>query len=629
MKSTVARSIVVGCALFAGGADARAQLTTDSSALDTYLKASNTGDADFFGSAMAISGDTLVVGAPGEDGGNAGVDAFPFDDSREDAGGAYVLVREAGAWTLQAYLKASNPDEFDRFGWSVAISGDTIVVGAPGEASWAGGVDGDQSNNSMGNAGAAYVFVRDGGTWTQQAYLKASNTQTNDEFAGAVSISGDTIVVGANREDSASTGVNGTQGNAAGSSGAAYVFVRDGSSWSQQAYLKASNTEASDFFGTSVLVVDDTVVVGAIGEDSAATGMNGDQSDNSASSAGALYVFTRSGADWSQQAYLKSSNPGGGDNLGSSLALSGDTLVAGAAKESSSATGVDGDGSDDGALWSGAAYVFVRDGSAWNQQAYLKASNTGSMDYFGGSVAVSGDVVVVGADQEDSSATGVDGPQDNNGRKDSGAAYLFVRDGTSWSQLAYLKSPDSTTSNPFSGDEFGRRTLLDGDTLVVSAPQEDSGATGIDGDMTDNSAQRSGAGYVFDLGALLEPSAFRDLGFALAGVAGEPRLEGSGDLAPAASNTLTLSDAAPSAFAGLFAAVDPVTPTAFRGGTLVPFPFATLKFTTTSPAGEVPLGFVTPPGLPSGLVIYAQWAVSDAAALLGVSLSNAVQGSVP
>ena len=175
----------------------------------------------------------------------------------------------------------------------MAVSGDTVVVGAENEDSNATGVNCDQSDNSAPTSGAAYVFVRNGTTWSQQAYLKASNTEASDNFGGSVAVSGDTVVVAARSERSNATGVNGDQSdNFATASGAAYVFVRNGTSWSQQAYLKASNTGAGDTFGVSVAVSGDTVVVGAEKEDSNATGVNGNQSDNSAVLAGAAYVFT-------------------------------------------------------------------------------------------------------------------------------------------------------------------------------------------------------------------------------------------------------------------------------------------------------------------------------------------------
>jgi hypothetical protein len=203
----------------------------------------------------------------------------------------------------QAYLKASNTGAADQFGFSVSVSDDTVVVGALGEDSSATGVNGNQADNSANGAGAAYVFVRSGATWSQQAYLKASNTSTADEFGWSVAVSGDTLVVGALFEASNATGVNGNQAdNSAPNSGAAYVFVRSGVTWSQQAYLKASNTGVGDQFGYSVSVSGDTVVVGAAGDDSNATGVNGNQADNSANNAGAAYVFVRSGTTWSQQA---------------------------------------------------------------------------------------------------------------------------------------------------------------------------------------------------------------------------------------------------------------------------------------------------------------------------------------
>src|SRR5687768_13801103 len=205
-----------------------------------------------------------------------------------------------GTRAAPIYLKASNTGVSDRFGISVAVSGDTMVVGAPGEASDSTGVNGDQSNDRAVTAGAAYVFVRSGGGgWTQQAYLKASNTGMGDEFGGAVAVSGDTLVIGARAEDSNATGVNvpvtggsGTQADdSLGQSGAAYVFVRSGGAWTQQAYLKASNTRSTDNFGISVAISGDTVVIGADHESSNATGVNGTQSNNSAAFAGAAYVF--------------------------------------------------------------------------------------------------------------------------------------------------------------------------------------------------------------------------------------------------------------------------------------------------------------------------------------------------
>ena len=168
----------------------------------------------------------------------------------------------------------------------------------------------------------------------------------------------------------------------------------------------------------------DTLAVGAYGEDSNATGVNGNQANNSATGSGAVYLFTRSGTTWSQQAYLKASNTGALDQFGSSVALSGDVLAVGARGEDSNATGVNGKGANNGEPVSGAAYLFTRSGATWSQAAYLKASNTQADDRFGSSVALSGDVLAVGADREGSNATGVNGDQADNGAPNSGAAYV-------------------------------------------------------------------------------------------------------------------------------------------------------------------------------------------------------------
>jgi hypothetical protein len=404
-------------------------LSIDPVVQTAYLKASNTEVSDGFGCSVAVSGDTVVVGAFFEDSSATGVNGNQADNSASASGAAYVFVRSGGVWSQQAYLKASNTGVDHQFGNCVAISGDTVVVASQSESSSATGVDGNQADNSAQLAGAAYVFVRSGGVWSQQAYLKASNTGQGDRFGWSVAVSGDTLVVGAYAENSSATGVDGNQAdNSAGNSGAAYVFVRLGGVWSQQAYLKASNSGAGDFFGYSVAVSGNTVVVGAQFEDSNATGVNGDQANNSSPNVGAAYVFVRSGGVWSQQAYLKASNTQAGDQFGECVAISGDMVVVGAYYEDSNATGVNGNQANNSASGSGAAYVFVRLGGVWSQQAYLKASNTAVGDAFGDAVAISGDTVVVGAWLEDSNATGVNGNQASNSAVKSGAAYIFDLD---------------------------------------------------------------------------------------------------------------------------------------------------------------------------------------------------------
>lgn len=457
---------------------ARYPLTIDPVAQQAYLKASNAGEDDLFGYAVAASGNTVIIGAENEASSSSGVNTIP-NDTLGGAGAAYVFVRNvAGEWSQQAYLKASNPGPGDRFGNSVAISGDTIVVGASEQGS---------------HSGAAYVFERIGTSWSQQAYLEASNTDALDRFGGDVAISGDTIVVGAVGEDSNATGVNGNQVDcSAAESGAAYVFTRVGTSWDQQAYLKAFNAESGDLFGRSVAISGDTVVVGAQSESSNAMGVNGDHSNNSAANSGAAYVFVRNGLSWSQQAYLKPSNTGADDNFGYSLDIAGDTVVVGAAYEDSNSSGVNGDQGNNSAWASGAAYIFTREGTSWSQQAYLKASNAESGDLFGLSVAISGGTVVVGSLFESSNATGVNGDHSNNSADDSGAAYVFVSNNLNWSQQAYLKS-----SNTEAFDGFGKSVAISGDLVVVGAWFEDSNSSGVNGDEGNNGAYGAGAAYTF------------------------------------------------------------------------------------------------------------------------------------
>ncbi|QQR88715.1 MAG: integrin [Myxococcales bacterium] len=401
-------------------------------------------------------------------------------------------------------LEASNADLNDSFGSIVATSadGNTLAISAPGESSSATGINGNESDNGSSGSGAVYVFVNDGDSgWLQQAYIKASNTDAGDHFGSSLALSADgsTLVVGAWREGSSSTGIDGEDNNDAPASGAVYAFTRSAEGvWSQQAYIKASNTEVGDFFGTTVaLSADgDTLAVGARGEKSSATGINGDQADNQAQSSGAVYVFTRSNETWSQQAYIKASNTGAGDYFGAAVALSGDgtTLAVGAIYEDSANT----DPNDDSASEAGATYVFVRGSdNDWFQQAYLKASNTDADDNFGSAVALSADGNLLGVStfNEASSARGIDGDQLSNHMPEAGAVYLFERaENSSWSQTTYIKA-----SNTDTGDGFGFSLALsaDGSTLAVGAVWEASNAVGINGDQSNNDFEYAGAIYVF------------------------------------------------------------------------------------------------------------------------------------
>ncbi len=403
-----------------------------------YVKPSNPDVQDYFGSSLALSadGDTLAVGAWQENGADIGINGNEADNSLNDTGAAYVFVRVGESWSQQAYVKASNTREFQRFGVSVALSadGDTLAVGAENEGSAATGIDGDETDDTLGSAGAVYVYLRDeADIWSQEAYIKASNTCQACTFGHVVALSndGDTLAVASDGETSATTGINGDQSDQSLSrAGAVYVFVRAGA-WTQQAYIKASNTDADDYFGYSLALSGDgdTLAVGAYGEDSAATGVDGDQLDDSVEGAGAAYVYTRLGGVWSQQAYLKASNPAQNDIFGYAVALAGDgeTLAVGSRQESSAATGVEGDQADDMADTSGAVYVFIREADTWTQRAYVKASNTGMDDRFGSALAFSSDgtTLAVGAESENSGAVGVGGDQLDDTVDAAGAVYLY------------------------------------------------------------------------------------------------------------------------------------------------------------------------------------------------------------
>ena len=414
--AAVALALALGLALLLGPALLRAQTATT----EQKLTASDAQGGDELGVSVAVSGDTAVVGAHLEDPGPG------------NAGAAYVFSRDqggAGNWGQVTKLTASDAQGGDEFGVSVAVSGDTAVVGAyledPGPV----------------NAGAAYVFSRDqGGTgnWGQVAKLTASDAEFRDHFGFSVAVSGGTAVVGAYFEDAG--GVN--------NAGAAYIFRRDQGgtdNWGQVAKLTASDPESDDWFGWSVAVSGDTVVVGAW-----------PKSEGGSTNAGAAYVFSRDqgGADnWGEVTKLTASDAEAFDRFGFSVAVSGGTAVVGAFLE------------DTGGFFAGAAYVFRRDqGGAgnWGQVAKLTASDADG-DQFGWSVAVSGDTVVVGAHLEGAGGT------------EAGAAYIFERDqggAGAWGEVGKLTASDAEAF-----DRFGQSVAVSGGTAVVGAHLEDEGGT--------------------------------------------------------------------------------------------------------------------------------------------------------
>ena len=473
-----------------------------------YLKPAAVGSTqagDLFGFAVAVSGDTVVVGARDEDSASLGVNSTPDEFAAGSSGAAYVFVLSAGQWIQQAYLKpaAVGPggQAGDHFGWSVAISGDTIVVGAPDEDSATTGVNSVPAEGAS-NSGAAYVFVRNAGVWSQQAYVKATVVRPADEFGYSVAVSGDTMVVGAYDEASSSTGVNSTSNSSAAGAGAAYVFVRNAGVWSQQAYLKPAavgTTQANDHFGNSVAVSGDIVVVGAFQEDSSSVGINSTPNEL-AGAAGAAYVFARVSGVWSQQAYLKPAavgNTQAGDHFGISVAASGDTVAVGAFQESSSTTGINTIPNEASGS-SGAVYVFVVSAGIWSQQAYIKPAAVGTTqgaDEFGWAVALSGDTLVVGSPGEASSTTGINSAP-NELSTGAGAAYVFTRSTGVWNQQTYLKA--GAVGSTQLGDNFGNAVGVSGGTVVVGSYLEDSSTLGVNTAANENSVD-SGAAYMFSM----------------------------------------------------------------------------------------------------------------------------------
>ena len=381
-----------------------------------------TADARFSsGVAVSADGNTLVAGATGDNG---------------YAGAAYIFTRSGSTWAEQAKIQASDPEDYATFGYMVSISddGNTVVTGA-----YASGTDND---------GAAYIFTRSGSTWSQQAKIQASDKEFSDWFGWSSSISGDgnTVIVGAVFEDTGG-----------GNAGAAYIFTRSGSAWTQQAKIQASDIEAGDEFGRSVSISGDgnTAIVGAEYEDTGGT------------TAGAAYIFTRSGSTWSQQAKIQASDKEADDHFGRVSSISGDgnTVIVGAAQE------------DTGAADAGAAYIFTRSGSTWTQQAKIQASDKQPSDLFGSSVSISGDgnAAIVGAHYEDT------------GGSTAGAAYIFTRSGSTWAEQAKIQASDKEA-----GDWFGWSASISGDgaTAVVGSRLEEE----------DTGTSAAGSAYIFVAG---------------------------------------------------------------------------------------------------------------------------------
>jgi len=375
----------------------------------------NPGDgywADEFGHSVAVDVDLAVIGVPRDDVGSV-----------VDQGSAYVFVRGVGnAWTLQTKLTADDGATDDRFGYSVAIGGTTVLVGAHQH---------DVGSNS--NQGAAYAFVSVAGVWSQQARLVAPDGATDDSFGISVAVSGDTAVVGASADD---VGPNGDQGTA-------HVFVRSAGVWSRQTPLNHALGAANDRFGESVAIDGNSVIVGSSGRD---VGGNADQ--------GAAFVFVRVGSAWGQQTALSAAGGLVDDHFGVAVHIDGDVAVVGAPDDDVGAS-VD----------QGSVFFFTRSMGTWSAPVALTPAASAPSARFGAAVSVGGQYLVVGA-------PGYDVP----GSVDVGATYVYSTASGSPQNPQVQLAPVAGE-----GENFGRSVSVSGARWLVGAPLTNTAPPGDQG----------------------------------------------------------------------------------------------------------------------------------------------------
>jgi hypothetical protein len=418
---------------------------------EAQLKARAPEERDQFGFAVGISGDTLVVGATYEDGGSPGINGDDSKKGAADSGAAFVFVREGDRWIQQAYLKASDPRAGDHFGGAVAVDGDTIVVGAIRD-------DQFSLSSTPTQRGTVYVFERTAGRWEETARLEPAASAVGDLFGYYLALEGNTLIASAARASTTTT-----------ASGAVHVFEREARTWHERATLQPSTPIRNSLFGEAVAIAGDTVAVSSL------------EGIGSADEAGAVYVFVRRDSGWDEQQRLQAEPPAGGAYFGYRIALSGDTLVVGAP-------------SPDLLLVTphGQVSVFDRVGERWSRTAVLTAAVPRPSDYFGASVALNGSTLLVGASGDPSGSRGIPGDPTRTDAPYSGSAYLFEREGDQWIPTAFLK-----VMNTARDQGLGWSAALSGDTAVVGANVESTGAGGVNPRPTSGSRRSSGAVYVF------------------------------------------------------------------------------------------------------------------------------------
>lgn len=481
---------------------------------EAYIKAANVSSPALFGMSLSLFGDTLAVGSPSESSNQTTITNGPSASNNTmaaNAGAVYVYKRSGPTWIQEAYVKASNAAADDNFGVEVSLSGESLAVSAPQEdgslTTITNGTTSD-STNTASASGAVYVYKRSGLNWAQEAFIKASNSNAGDLFGSSVALDGDTLIVGAKMEASSQTvitnGSTSSTNNTIAGAGATYVYGRSGVTWTQQAYIKAANAQGNDNFGDRVALSGNTIAVGAWAEasnDTTITNGTTASADNSATASGAVYIYRKNGTTWNQEAFIKAKNSQASDFFGAGLAIAGDTLAVGAGGESSSQTTITNGPTFtnvEGRTSSGTIYIYRRNGVIWNHESYIKASNSTANNMLGERLSLSANMLAVGAYLDDSNQNTItNGPSasTNTSMTNSGAAYIFKRDGNLWGQIAYIKAVNANVE-----DQFGTAVSLSNDTLAVGAPMEDSNQNFITngpGGSADNSMVDSGATYIF------------------------------------------------------------------------------------------------------------------------------------
>ena len=418
---------------------------------EAYIKASNADAEDKLGFSLAAAGGELIAGAPWED--SASLDLT--DNAAANSGAVYTFMQLADGWTQQAYLKANPVSANEFFGASLAVSADTLVIGAPNldPLQWYGG-----SGVLGSRSGAVYVFQRQNGAWTQVQRLLASDGAAGDLFGYKVALDNDTLVVGA-------------PGDSAGGvlrSGAAYVFQREGGMWQEQQKLLAPEARDSSMFGLSLLVTGEQIVVGAPNE------------SLSAQKAGAAYVFVREGTAWEMAQRLEAKTPKEGATFGWQIIKHADQILI-------SAPAVVRVGPP------GELSIFEQSAGAWTVLDTKLAAYSANADLFGGALASSGSMLVVGANGDSSGTSGLQGDASRTDLYQSGAVYLFAPSDRDWLPSTYIKA-----GNPDESDYFGVAVAIGEDQTVFVAASYESGASRrINGDAASNSVSHSGAVYVY------------------------------------------------------------------------------------------------------------------------------------